>query len=35
VRAAIGAAVGGPEAAAIERLVRERDTLTNPFYGGA
>jgi formaldehyde-activating enzyme len=34
VRAAIGAAVGGPDAAAVERLVRERDTLTNPFYGG-
>ena len=35
VRAAIGVAVGGPDAAAVERLVRERDTLTNPFYGGA
>jgi formaldehyde-activating enzyme len=33
-RAAIGAAVDGPVAATVERLVRERDTLTNPFYGG-
>jgi formaldehyde-activating enzyme len=35
VRSAIGAAVDGPDAAAVERLVLERDTLTNPFYGGA
>jgi formaldehyde-activating enzyme len=34
VRAAIGAAVSGPDPASVERLVRERDTLTNPFYGG-
>ena len=34
VRAAIAVAVGGPDAAAVERLVRERDTLTNPFYRG-
>jgi formaldehyde-activating enzyme len=34
MRAAIGAAVAGPDRAAVERLVRERDTLTNPFYGG-
>ena len=34
VRAAIGAAVAGPDAAAVERLVRERDTLANPFYSG-
>jgi formaldehyde-activating enzyme len=35
VRAAIGEAVEGPDPAAVERLVRERDSLTNPFYGGA
>jgi formaldehyde-activating enzyme len=35
VRAAIGAALAGPDPAAVERLVRERDALTNPFYGGA
>src|SRR3954469_21638335 len=34
VRAAIGAALAGPDPAAVERLVRERDALTNPFYGG-
>ena len=34
VRAGIGAAAGGPDTASIERLVRERDALTNPFYGG-
>jgi formaldehyde-activating enzyme len=34
VHAAIGAAVRGPDAASVERLVRERDTLTNPFYDG-
>ncbi len=35
VRAAIGAALAGPDPAAVERLVRDRDALTNPFYGGA
>jgi formaldehyde-activating enzyme len=34
VRRAIGEAVNGPSAAAVERLLRERDTLTNLFYGG-
>jgi 5,6,7,8-tetrahydromethanopterin hydro-lyase len=34
VRRAIEEAVNGPGAAAVERLVGERDTLTNPFYGG-
>src|SRR4051812_41238444 len=34
VRAVIGAAVAGPEPAAVERLVRRRDSLTNPFYAG-
>jgi formaldehyde-activating enzyme involved in methanogenesis len=34
VRAAVGEAVRGPDAEAVERLVRERDALTNPFYGG-
>jgi len=34
VRAGIGAAVGGPDPAAVERLVRERDRLANPFYTG-
>ncbi|NUR78653.1 MAG: hypothetical protein HOQ28_20490 [Thermoleophilia bacterium] len=33
-RAAIGEAVDGPDAAAVERLVRDRDGLANPFYGG-
>lgn len=33
-RAGVAAAVEGPGAAAIERLVRERDTLANPFYHG-
>jgi formaldehyde-activating enzyme len=33
-RAGVGAAVAGPDAAAVERLVRERDALANPFYGG-
>lgn len=33
-RAAIEDAVRGPDPAAVERLVRERDTLGNPFYGG-
>jgi formaldehyde-activating enzyme len=35
VRAAVGAALAGPDPAAVERLVRDRDALTNPFYGGA
>jgi hypothetical protein len=26
--------VGGPDPAAVERLVRERDRLANPFYTG-
>ena len=34
-RAGVGDAVEGPDAAAVERLVRERDTLHNPFYGGS
>jgi len=34
MRAGIAAAVEGPSSAAVERLVRERDALTNPFYGG-
>jgi formaldehyde-activating enzyme len=34
-RAGIGDAITGPGAAAVERLVRERDALANPFYGGA
>jgi formaldehyde-activating enzyme len=34
VRRAIEEAVNGPGAAAVERLVGERDTLTNPFYSG-
>jgi formaldehyde-activating enzyme involved in methanogenesis len=34
VHRAIGDAVNGPDPAAVERLVRERDTLENPFYGG-
>jgi formaldehyde-activating enzyme len=33
-RAAVADAVEGPDPAAVERLVRERDTLHNPFYGG-
>src|SRR3954470_3839055 len=33
-RAAVGGAVEGPDPAAVERLVRDRDTLENPFYGG-
>ena len=35
VRRAIGEAVGGPDPRAVERLVRERGSLRNPFYGGA
>jgi formaldehyde-activating enzyme len=35
VRRAVAEAVRGPQPAAVERLVRERDALTNPFYGGA
>jgi 5,6,7,8-tetrahydromethanopterin hydro-lyase len=34
VRAAIEEAVRGPDPVAVERLVSERDTLANPFYGG-
>ena len=34
VRAGIGAALAGTDPAAVERLVRERDTLANPFYAG-
>jgi 5,6,7,8-tetrahydromethanopterin hydro-lyase len=34
VRRAIGEAMKGPDPAAMERLVRERDTLANPYYGG-
>ena len=33
MRAGIEAAVRGPSAEAAQRLVRERDALTNPFYG--
>src|SRR3954465_4158862 len=33
-RAAVADAVDGPDPAAVERLVRERDALDNPFYGG-
>jgi 5,6,7,8-tetrahydromethanopterin hydro-lyase len=33
-RAGVADAVAGPDAAAVERLVRERDALANPFYGG-
>ena len=33
-RAAIADAVDGAATAAVERLVRERDALANPFYGG-
>jgi formaldehyde-activating enzyme len=33
-RAAVGNAVRGPDPAAVERLVRDRDALENPFYGG-
>ncbi|HJU47750.1 MAG TPA: formaldehyde-activating enzyme [Gaiellaceae bacterium] len=34
VRKAIGMCVEGRDAEAAARLVEERDTLTNPFYGG-
>lgn len=34
MRAGIADAVDGAGEAAIERLVRERDALANPFYGG-
>lgn len=34
VRKAIGTCVEGRDPAATARLVAERDTLTNPFYGG-
>lgn len=33
-RAAVGTAVEGPDPAAVERLVRARDSLANPFYHG-
>jgi formaldehyde-activating enzyme len=33
-RAGVGAAVDGPDAGAVERLVRDRDALANPFYRG-
>lgn len=33
-RAGIADAVNGPDVGAAERLVRERDALANPFYGG-
>ena len=33
MRAAVAAAVFGPSPEAVERLVRSRDALTNPFYG--
>jgi formaldehyde-activating enzyme len=33
-RAGVGDAVEGAGPAAVERLVRERDSLANPFYGG-
>jgi formaldehyde-activating enzyme len=33
-RAAIDECVKGRDAGAVERLVSERDTLTNPFYAG-
>jgi 5,6,7,8-tetrahydromethanopterin hydro-lyase len=33
-RAAIEECVRGRDPGAVERLVRERDTITNPFYGG-
>jgi 5,6,7,8-tetrahydromethanopterin hydro-lyase len=33
-RAGVADAVRGPDPGAVERLVRERDTLANPFYGG-
>ena len=34
VRAGIGSALAGPDPALVERLVRERDSLANPFYAG-
>jgi formaldehyde-activating enzyme len=33
-RAGIREAVTGPDPAVVERLVRDRDALANPFYGG-
>jgi len=33
-RAGVQDAAGGPVRAAVDRLVAERDTLRNPFYGG-
>ena len=35
VREALGMCVEGRDAAAADRLVRERDSLRNPFYGGS
>ena len=35
VRKAMGVCVEGRDPDAVARLVTERDTLTNPFYGGA
>jgi formaldehyde-activating enzyme len=35
VRAAVGEAVTGPDPEVVARLVRDRDGLANPFYGGA
>jgi formaldehyde-activating enzyme len=34
MRKAIGTCVEGRDSAAVQRLVDERDSLTNPFYGG-
>jgi len=34
VRRAIESALTGPDPAVVDRLVRERDSLVNPFYGG-
>src|SRR5262245_49589083 len=34
MRKAIGTCVEGRDAAAVQRLVDERDALRNPFYGG-
>ena len=35
VRKAVGMCVNGRDPDAAARLVAERDTLTNPFYGGS
>jgi formaldehyde-activating enzyme len=34
VRTGIGSALAGADTALVERLVRERDSLANPFYAG-